>query len=267
MQVNRLPQAWASRAAVLPEADTSDNLALVEIMVDPFDAYTSELCPGRVDLEIGPEDVLPEPEGQTVLVRVHNPGNRAAYNVPVVVTGEGLTGIAYTPIIPPCGGTAQISVAVERPLRRGDSLAIQLNPQEWIGGLAEDDFGNNKVVVTAGLPSELVIPPGGGLEDYDFSISPEDIETPQAWIVLVTIRNLGTRDAAMVPIRVENQAGRKVTDAVPLVQGNGQGVAAIRVGYLWTRGDTLTFTINPADGKGAFLEQNRANNVATFTLP
>jgi hypothetical protein len=267
VQVNRLPEAWQSRTAVLPEADTSDNLALVELMVDPFDAYTSELCPGRVDLEIGPEDVLPEPDGQIVMVQVHNLGNQAAYNVPVVVLGKRLTGIAYTPVIPPCGGTVQVYVAVDEPIRQGDSLAVQLNPQEWTGGLDEDDFGNNQVAVIAGLPTGLVSPPGSGLEDYDFAISTADIETPQPWIVLVTVRNLGTRDAAMVPIRVENQAGRKVTDAIPLVQGDGVGVAAIRVGYLWTRGGTLTFTVNPAEAKGAYPERNRDNNEATFTLP
>jgi hypothetical protein len=267
VQVNRLPEAWMSRAAVQPEADTSDNLALIKLIVEPFDAYTSELCPGHIDLEIGPEDVLPEPEGQRVVVQVHNLGNRAAYNVPVVILGDGLTGIAYTSAIPPCGGTTLVNVAVDRPIGQGDLLTVLLNPQEWIGGLAEDDFGNNEVAVTAGLPTGLVVPPGSGLEDYDFSISTEDIETPQPWIVLITVHNLGTRDAAMVPIRVENQAGRKITDAIPLVQGNGVGIAAIRVGYLWTRGGTLTFTVNPPDLKGAYAETNRANNAAIFTLP
>jgi hypothetical protein len=71
----------------------------------------------------------------------------------------------------------------------------------------------------------------------------------------------------MVPIRVENTAGRKITDAIPSVQGKGSGVAAIRVGYLWIQGGTLTFTVNPQDAKGAYPEKNRDNNVATFTLP
>jgi hypothetical protein len=71
----------------------------------------------------------------------------------------------------------------------------------------------------------------------------------------------------MVPIRVENASGRKITDAIPFVQGNGLGTAAIRVGYLWTRGGTLTFTVNPPDAKGAYPETNRNDNVATFTLP
>ena len=87
------------------------------------------------------------------------------------------------------------------------------------------------------------------------------------WHVLVTIQSLGTRDAAMVPIRVENEAGRKLTDAIPLVQGEGTGIAAIRVGYLWIPGGTLTFEVNPADAAGAFPETNRDNNTATFTLP
>jgi hypothetical protein len=85
--------------------------------------------------------------------------------------------------------------------------------------------------------------------------------------VLVTVHNLGTRDADMVPIRIENEGGRKLLDAIPLVQGEGSGVAAIRVGYLWLPGGTLTFTVNPQDTKDAYPEGNRNNNVATFTLP
>jgi hypothetical protein len=71
----------------------------------------------------------------------------------------------------------------------------------------------------------------------------------------------------MVPILIENEAGRKITDAIPLVQGGGQGVAAFRVGYLWIRGGELTFTINPEGVEGAYPESVRDNNVATFTLP
>lgn len=267
VQVNRLPEAWQPQARIAPEADTGDNIALLELMVDPFDAYTSDLCPGRVDAEIGPADVVPLPDQQHVLVRVHNLGNRAMYNLPVVVLGEQLEGVAYTPAIPPCGGTAEVYVSVDRPIQQGEALDIQVNPQEWAGGLPEDDLENNQVSVTAGLAPGIVVPPGSGLDDYDFAISPVDIETPEPWIVLVTVYNLGTRDAAMVPIRVENEAGRKITDAIPLVQGDGIGIAAIRVGYLWTRGGTLTFTVNPEDAEGVYPEINRENNVATFTLP
>jgi hypothetical protein len=267
VQVNRFPKAWQARSPVLPEADTSDNIAVAEWMIDPFDAYTSDLCPGRVDLGISPADVLPEPDGQIVTVRVRNLGNRAAYRLPVIVLGDRLTGIAYTPAIAPCGGTALVSVRVDRAIRPGDSLAVEVNPKGWADGLAEDDFANNQAAVTAGLPAELAAPPGGSVEDYDFSIAADDIQTPQPWVVVVTVHNRGTRDAAMVPIRVESQAGRKVTDAIPLVEGNGIGVAAIRVGYLWTQGGTLTFMVNPKDAKGAYPEQNRDNNVATFTLP
>jgi hypothetical protein len=71
----------------------------------------------------------------------------------------------------------------------------------------------------------------------------------------------------MVPISVENEAGRKLTDAIPVVQGEGSGLAAIPVGYLWIPGGTLTFTVNPIDAAGALPETQRDNNTATFTLP
>jgi hypothetical protein len=267
VQVNRLPDAWQARTSTWPEANTSDNVALLDLVVDPFDAYTSDLCPGRVDVEIGPVDVLPEPDRQRVWARVHNVGNRALYNLPVVVLGDHLSGVAYTPAIPPCGGTADVYVELDRLFHQGESLTVLVNPSEWVGGVPEDDIENNQVTVVAGLAPGFVIPPGSGLEDYDFSISAADIEMPEPWLAYVTVRNLGTRDAAMVPIRVENEAGRKLADAIPLVQGNGQGVAAIRVGYLWTRGGTLTFTVNPEDAEGGYPETNRGNNVVTFVLP
>ena len=101
----------------------------------------------------------------------------------------------------------------------------------------------------------------------DFSITSADIEIPQSWIVLVTAHNLGSRDASNVPIVIENEAGRKLTDVIPLIRGNGPGVAAIRVGYLWVPGGILTFTLNPPESKGAYPESLRENNVATFVLP
>ncbi len=267
VQVNRLPEAWQSPASLQPEAESNDNFALMTLMVDPFDTYSSDLCPGRVDAEITPADVLPEPDQQRVLVRVHNPGNRALYNLPVVVTGDRLTGIAYTPTIPPCGGTAEVFVDIDHPFQQGESLTVQINPEDWASSLLEDNYTNNQVSVTAGLAPGMRVPPGSGLDDYDFSITTVDIETPEAWIVLVTVHNLGTRDAAMVPIRVENEAGRQITDAIPLVQGDGLGIAAIRVGYLWNPGGTLTFTVNPMDADDAYPESNPDNNVATFKLP
>jgi hypothetical protein len=275
VQVNHLPELWQTEGGIawphpiptLPEANIGDNIVLRQVMIDPFSAYVSDLCPGRVDVEIRPEDVLPEPDRQRVFVRVHNAGNRAVYNVPIVVLGNNLSGIAYTPAIPPCGGTAELYVDVDRPFEQGETLSVQVNPSEWSDSLVEDNFDNNQVSVSAGLAPGMVAPPGSGLEDYDFSLSTADIETPELWIVLVTVHNLGTRDAAMVPIRIENASGRKLTDAIPLVQGNGTGVAAIRVGYLWTRGGTLTFTVNPEGSKGGYPETNRENNVATFTLP
>jgi hypothetical protein len=271
IQVNRVPKAWQPQMPTQPEMDTADNIVLLDLMVDPFDAYRSDLCSGRVDVEISPTDILPEPGRQRVLVRVHNVGNQAVYNLPVVVTGDRLTGIAYTPAIPPCGGTADVYVQVDRPFQEGESLTVQVNPGEWTGGLQEDNLDNNQLAVTGGLPSTLtpglVIPPAGGLEDYDFTLSSADIEIPEMWVVLVTVHNLGTRDAAMVPIQVENQAGRRLVDSIPLVRGEGLGVAAIRVGYLWTPGGLLTFTVNPEGAKGAYPETKRDNNVATFTLP
>lgn len=267
VQANRLPQAWQSDLPLLRETDISNNIVLLELMVEPFDAFTSDLCPGRVEVEINPEDVLPEPDRQRVLVRVHNLGNRAVYNLPVVVTGQDLMGITYTPAIPPCGGVAVVSVHLDRPFKQGEALAVLVNPSEWVGALAEDEYENNLVTVTAGLAPGVDVPPGSGLEEYDFSVSTADIETPEPWIVLVTVHNLGTRDAAMVPVLVENEAGRTVADAIPLVQGGGLGIAAIRVGYLWTPGGKLTFTINPEDAEGAYPETNREDNMATFTLP
>lgn len=267
VQANRLPDAWRSRTPTQPEVNTEDNAVRLELMIDPFDAYTSDLCPGRVDVEIGPADLLLEPDTRRVWVRVHNGGNQAVYNLPVVVIGAQVTGIAYTPAIPPCGGTAQVAVYLDRSPQQGESLTVQVNPVEWGGALPEDDFSNNSVAMVAGLALDTALPPDGGLNEYDFSLAPTDIELPEPWIALVTVHNLGTRDAAMVPIRIENQAGRKLTDAIPLVRGNGQGVAAFRIGYLWTRGGTLTFTVNPTEAKGAYPEANRDNNVATFTLP
>ena len=267
IQVNRLPDAWQERVATLPETNTRDNMALVDLMIDPFDAYTSDLCSGRIDVEIGPEDILPEPDQQRVWVRVHNVGNRAVYNLPVTVTSAQSSGIAYTPAIPPCGGTAGLYITIDQPIQEGDSLSVQVNPSQWLEGLQEDNYENNQVSVTAGLAPDLEPPSEVNLEDYDFGISTSDIEIPEPWHVLVTVQNLGTRDAAMVPISVENEAGRKLTDAIPLVQGEGSGIAAIRVGYLWIPGGTLTFTVNPVDATGALPETRRDNNTATFTLP
>lgn len=266
-QVNRVPESWESNMPVLAEADTGDNFALLDVVVDPFDAYSSDLCSGRVDVEISPADIVPEPDRQRVLVLIHNQGNRAVYNLPVVVSGDELAAISYTPAIPPCGGTARVVVNVDRPFHAGESLTVYINPRDWSGALDENDFGNNRVSISAGLAPGLALPPGSGLEDYDFALTATDIETPELWTVMVTVHNLGTRDADMVPIRIENEGGRQLLDAIPLVQGEGSGVAAIRVGYLWLPGGTLTFTANPEDAKGAYPESNRTNNTATFTLP
>jgi hypothetical protein len=264
VQVNRLPTAWQPQAPPQPEQDTGDNSALLELMVQPFDAYTSDLCPGRADLEIGPDDIAAEAGAERVGVRVHNPGNQAAYNVPVVVEGEELSGIGYTPSIPPCGGTAEVWVGVDRSLRLGEALRVHVNPEGWSGGLVEEEHANNEAGAPVALPVSAFL---SEAVDYDFSISAADIELPEPWLLLVTVHNLGTRDADRVPIRVANLAGRRVNDVIPLVQGNGLGVAAIRVGSLWTRGGTLTLTVNARDAKGAYSEADHSNNVATFSLP
>jgi hypothetical protein len=265
--VNRLPEAWATQTIIQPEAATSDNLALHPFLIEPFDAYASDLCPGRVDVEITPEQVLPDPDQQRVLVRVRNVGNRAVYNLPVLVTGQGLTGIAYTPVIEPCGGTADVYVRLDGHLVQGQPLTVQVSPKGWAGGLEEYDFDNNQVTVSAGLAPGVDLPQGTGPGDYDFVISDGDIEIPEPYIVVVTVHNLGTRDAAMVPIRLENEAGREIMDAIPLVQGEGLGVAAIRADSLWVPGGTLTLIVNPEGAEGAFPESNRQNNIVSFTLP
>ncbi len=262
-----MPDAWQERAPTKAETNTRNNFALIDLVVDPFDAYTSDLCSGRVDVVIEPQDVLPEPDQQRVLVRVRNVGNRAVYNLPIAVTSASASGVAYTPAIPPCGGSAELYVRLDNPFKEGDLLTVQVNPSQWVGGLQEDNFDNNTVSVTAGLAPGLALPPELNLEDYDFGISTSDIEIPEPWHVLVTVHNLGTRDAAMVPISIENEAGRKLTDAIPLVQGEGIGIAAIRVGYLWIPGGTLTFTVNPIDATDPFPETKRDNNTTTFTLP
>jgi hypothetical protein len=267
VQVNRLPEAWQADVPVHVEKDISDNIVLLNLEVEPFDAYASDLCPGRVDVEIGVADLFSGPDPRHVLVRVHNLGNRAVYNLPVVVLGEKLSGMAYTPAIPPCGGTAQLTIELDRALSQGESLTIQVNPREWGEGLEENDYDNNVATIAAVPESGLPVSSAAELADYDFRITDADIETPELWFVEVRVHNLGTRDADMVPIRIENEAGRKITDAVPLVQGEGSGVALIRVSYLWTHGGILTFTINPPDAVRAYPETNRIDNVATFTLP
>ncbi len=267
VQVNRLPDAWQDRAPTWTEVDTRDNMALIDLAVEPFDAYTSDLCSGLVDVEIEAEDVAVEPDGRRVWVRVRNVGNRAVYNLPVAVTSATAAGVAYTPAIPPCGGKAEVYVTVDRSFMQGDTLTVEVNPSGWVGRLQEDNLGNNRVSMIASLTPAAEPASETSLDDYDFTISTADIEIPEAWHVLVTVHNLGTRDAADVPILVENEEGRWLTDSIPFVQGEGLGVAAIRVGYLWIPGGTLTFTVNPEDGRGAFPETRRDNNTATFTLP
>ncbi len=267
IEVNRLPDAWQSQAVVQPEANLGDNSVLLPLDLAPFDAYLSDLCPGRVDLALGPGDVAPQLGQARVLVRVHNVGNQAVYNLPVVVEGDRLTGVAYTPAIPPCGGTAEIAVEMDRPLARGDAFAVQVNPEGWANVLPEADFANNRVEVTAGEVPGTAGPPAGPQPDYDFSLSPADVTAPEPGVLLITVHNLGTRDAAAVPLLSQNQAGRKLADSVPSVQGSGVGVVAVQLGSLWSKGAKLTLTVNPANAQGAYPESRRENNTATFTVP
>lgn len=266
MQVNRLPNAWQPQVPIQPEENLADNMVLLDLMVDPFDAYVSDLCPGRVDLEVGPLDVLPDPDKGLVMVQIHNLGNEAAYNVPVIALSRAASGIVYSPAIPPCGGTARVQVVLDQPFLEGESFSVRVNPPGWEDGLVEDNYTNNQVSVSSGLPGAAE-QQFGSLQDYDFRIDAAEIEVPQVFIVLIRVYNLGTRDAANVPILVTNEAGRKVNDVIPLVQGSGSGVAAIRLGYLWNPGGTLTFTVNPEGAKAGYPETNRQNNTATFALP
>jgi hypothetical protein len=267
LEVNRVPDAWQTRLQTQPEGELGNNMVLRDLMIEAFDAYSSDLCAGRVDIEISPADVLPDPENQRLRVRVHNLGNQAVYHLPVVVRGDQVTGVVYTPPIPPCGGTAEIDIPLDGTLEEGQSLTVIVNPADWEGRLSEGSMDNNQVTVVTGLiPGQAM--PSGELQDYDFSITTADISIPQAWTLLIQAHNQGTRDADMVPIRIENEAGRSLNDAIPLVRGGGGvGVAAMLVGYLWTPGGTLTLTINPPDARNAYPETNRDDNIATFTLP
>jgi hypothetical protein len=266
VQVNRLPNAWQPQAPTPPEENLADNVVLLDLTIDPFDAYVSDLCPGRVDLEVGPLDVLPDPDKQLVIVQIHNLGNRAAYNVPVIALSRMASGIAYSPAIAPCGGTTRVQIALDQPFVEGESFSVRVNPPDWEDGLVEDNYANNEVSVSSGLPgaAEQQL---GSLHDYDFRIDAAEFEVPQASVVLIRVYNIGTRDAANVPILVTNEAGRKLNDVVPLVQGSGSGVAAIRLASLWNRGGKLTFTVNPEGAKGGYPETNRQNNIATFAVP
>ena len=286
VQVNRLstPVAQQAGLAALPETDIDDNSALVDLVVAPFDAYVSDLCSGRTDVALEFAEMWLEPDLRRIHVRVHNLGNQAVYNLPVVISGEQAAGVAYTPAIPPCGGTAEVAVELDPPLEAGESVDVAVNPPDWPDKFAEDGYDNNyvrSVTVSAGsTPDEgpfllsadgerAVMPgaPNDGGTDYDFAISPVDVEIVRSGVVLIKVHNLGTRDVANVPIRIEGKAGRKVVDVIPLIEGNGLGVAAIQLGWLSSPKATLILTVNPEGAKGAYPEANRANNVVTFSLP
>jgi len=305
VQVNLLSAPLAERAGTptLPEDDLEDNAALLDVALAPFDAYASDLCPGRTDVAIEFAEIWLEPDLQHMHVRVRNLGNQAVYNLPVVVTGGPLShapggqdlaskdgqeqaaqersvqvsGMTYTPAIPPCGGTTEAVVELDRPLKAGDSVDVAVNPLGWPDGLAEDSFDNNYVESVTLSPdqSPLLLSEGqlgaagssGAVTDYDFAISPVDVEIMSSGVVLVTVHNLGTRDVANVPVRIEAKSGRKVTDVIPLVEGNGLGIAAIQLGWVWSPKATLTLIVNPEGAKGGYPETNRDNNTVTFTLP
>ena len=284
VQVNRLspPVAQQAGTVALPETSIDDNAALLDLVVAPFDAYVSNLCSGRIDVALEFSDIWLDPDTQRIHLRVHNLGNQAVYNLPVVVTGRQATGVAYTPAIAPCGGTAMAVVELDRPLEAGELLDLAVNPGEWPDRMAEDSFDNNyvrSVTVSPGsaeagqgpfLVSESgegAAAPAGEVADYSFAIGPADVEIVRSGIILVKVHNLGTRDAANVPIRIEGKAGRKVLDVIPVVEGNGLGVAAIQLGWVWSPKATLTLTVNPEGAKGAYPETYRDDNTTTFTLP
>lgn len=266
VQANRLPDAWQGDLPVQPEANLADNAVLVDLWIEPFDAYMNTLCAGRVDLEVGPADILPEPDTGRVVVTIHNLGNRAVYNVPVIVFSRRASGVGYSPAIPPCGGTVRVTVDLEGALAPGDGLTVRINPDEWASGIEEDDFENNHVAVSAGFAPGVVVPAAEQPADYDFWIGADGIELAQPGVLVVTVQNRGTRDADEVPVWVQNEAGRKVVDRIALVRGQGTGIGAIRISSLGAQHGPLTITINPADADGAYPEANRQDNTVTFQL-
>jgi hypothetical protein len=275
VQVNNLPTAWQARTPTSLEADLSDNSVLLELTIAPFDAYSSDLCAGRVDVSLEAADVRLESDLQHVRVRVRNLGNLAVYNLPVVVVGKQVTGVGYTPALPPCGGTAEVVVSLDTTDGQpelGETLTVEVNPKDWVDGLAEDRFDNNRVALLVASPQadssgDSGAPAAAAPSEYDFALSPADVELTRPGLLLIKVHNLGTRDAASVPIRLEGKAGRKVTDVVPLVEGEGSGMVAISLGWLWTSQATLTITVNAEGAKGSYPEADRDNNVVTFTLP
>jgi DNA-directed RNA polymerase subunit beta' len=80
-----------------------------------------------------------------------------------------------------------------------------------------------------------------------------------------TLHRLGIQ--AFEPILIEGKAGRKIIDAIPLVDGGGLGIVAVQLGSLWVPGGTVTVTLNPSGAKGAFPEAARENNVLVVALP
>lgn len=266
VRVNSLPPAWQDQFTLLPEARLADNAVSLGLAVQPFDAYASDLCAGRVDVGLEAGGVWCEADLHQVHVRVQNLGNQAGYNLPVIVTAGQATGLAYTPALPPCGGTVTVIVSLDHALKPGEPFRVQVNPEGWPDGLAEDDFGNNELEATAGLQPEPG-QTGAPVTDYDFAVSEADVDLSQAGIVVLTVHNLGTRDAAQVPVRIEGRAGRKILDTLTLVKGGGLGVVAVSLGQVSGSGVTLTITVNPPDAKGAYAESQRDNNVVTILLP
>jgi len=267
VQANREPESWQGLMPAQPEVNLADNAVLVALMIEPFDTQLSTLCAGRVDLEIEPADILPEPDADRVLVTIHNLGNRAVYNVPVVVFSARATGLAYSPAIPPCGGTVRVPIDLVGNLAPGDALTVRINPAEWESDLVEDNFDNNQVAVSAGFAPGAAPPAVQSPADYDFWLETGAVELAQPGVLVITVQNRGTRDADQVPVQVENEAGRKILDRIPLVRGQGMGVGAVQVSSLAARGGKLIVTVNPAGAENAYPEANRQDNTVTFLLP
>ena len=78
--------------------------------------------------------------------------------------------------------------------------------------------------------------------------------------------NLGTRDVANVPVRIEGKAGRKVVDIIPLVKGDGLAWRLFRGLGVVPQGDADADR-QSRRRQGAYAEANRDNNVVIFTLP
>jgi len=126
-QVNRLPKAWQPESPTWPEEDKSDNSVLLELIVEPFDAYRSDLCSGRVDVEID-AGVVAERAASAFGCPSTTPGTRppttSRWSFPAKTWRASPT---HRPS--PVRGTAEVWVQVDRPLAEGESIAVNVTPK------------------------------------------------------------------------------------------------------------------------------------------